>query len=396
MTPLKLGFLATHPIQYHAPLYRELAQRDGIDLTVYFCHRPTPEEQGDGFGVAFQWDLDLLSGYRHHFLGNVSTHPTIGFSGYDTPEIGEVIRREGFDWFIVQGWDKKSCWQAFRACRGTGTKLGVRSDSPLSVGRGSTGQRLKEVLKRALYPLFMGRFDLCLPYGELSSDYFRRYGAKRIVISPHFVDNHFFSRGVETWEPHKGDLRRQWGIPEDALCFLFCGKFQGKKHPLDILKALRQMLLAGPDASVTGPVHLLMVGDGELRDECRRYSLQHDLPVTYAGFLNQGEIVKGYVAADCLVLASDSGETWGLVVNEAMACGLPALVSASCGCTPDLIMEGETGYSFPCAAVDLLADCMLRLLLDRELLRDMSEGARRHIGSFTTNRAAESLLAALG
>ncbi len=396
MTPLKLAFLATHPIQYHAPLYRELARRHGIDLTVYFCHRPTPEEQGDGFGVAFQWDLDLLSGYRHHFLRNVSPHPTIGFSGYDTPEIGEVIRREKFDWFIVQGWDKKSCWQAFRACRATGTKLGVRSDSPLSVGGRTTGQRLKELMKRALYPLFMGRFDLCLPYGELSADYFRRYGAKRIVISPHFVDNQYFYRGAEAWKPHKDDLRRRWGIPDHALCFLFCGKFQGKKHPLDILKALRHLLLARSDTPVTEPVHVLMVGDGELREECQQFSRDHNLPVTFAGFLNQGEIVKGYVAADCLVLASDSGETWGLVVNEAMACGLPALVSTSCGCTPDLIMEGETGYSFPCGDVELLAGCMHRLLLDRELLRHMGEGARRHIGSFTTDRAADRLLEAMG
>jgi glycosyltransferase involved in cell wall biosynthesis len=143
-------------------------------------------------------------------------------------------------------------------------------------------------------------------------------------------------------------------------------------------------------------VHLLMVGDGELRDECRRFSLEHDLPVTYAGFLNQSEIVKGYVAADCLVLASDSGETWGLVVNEAMICGLPALLSRSCGCAPDLIIEGETGSSFPCGAVELLADCMLRLVFDRELLRQMGEGAQRHIGSFTTNRAADRLLEAMG
>ena len=388
---MKIGFLATHPIQYHAPLYRELAKCDGIDLTVYFCHRPTPEEQGDGFGVAFEWDVDLLSGYHYCFLNNVSSRPTVGFSGYDTPEIGDIIRHERFDWFIIQGWNRKACWQGFRACWRSGTKLGVRSDSPLTTGIGGPRRRLFDLLKRMFYPLIMTRFDLCLPYGQLSADYFLSYGAKRIVISPHFVDNHFFSRGVAVWNPRRMELRRRWGIPQEAFCFVFCGKFQQKKHPMDILKAFKDLY----DALNGETVHLLMVGDGELRNECERFSRVNNLPVTFAGFLNQGEIVKGYVAADCLVLASDSGETWGLVVNEAMACGLPAIVSDACGCLPDLIVEGETGYSFPCGDIRALADCMGRMVSDRDASRRMGEGARRHISSFSVEHAADRLIEAI-
>ena len=391
---LKLGFLATHPIQYHAPLYRELAKRDEIDLTVYFCHRPTPEEQGDGFGVAFEWDVDLLSGYRYQFLDNISPRPTVGFFGYDSPEIGGIINRERFDWFIVQGWNNKACRQAFRACRRSGTKLGVRSDSPLPAGLNGPRQRINDALKRVFYPLFMKRFALCLPYGQLSAEYFRRYGGKKIVISPHFVDNNFFFNGIGVWAQQRDELRGMWHIPDAAFCFVFCGKFQQIKRSLDILHALKLLIKSFETPFGGLPVHLLMVGDGEQRSACEALVSDLNLPVTFTGFLNQNEVTKAYAVSDCLILASES-ETWGLVVNEAMACGLPVIVSDACGCVPDLIVAGETGYSFPCGDVEALADRMRRMATDQEGRRRMSEGARQHISSFSVERAADTLLKAI-
>ena len=82
---------------------------------------------------------------------------------------------------------------------------------------------------------------------------------------------------------------------------------------------------------------------------------EHTLPVSFAGFLNQGEIPAAYAACDALVLPSDYGETWGLVVNEAMACGVPAVVSDAVGCGPDLVEEGQTGMIFPLGDIPALA-----------------------------------------
>jgi glycosyltransferase involved in cell wall biosynthesis len=78
--------------------------------------------------------------------------------------------------------------------------------------------------------------------------------------------------------------------------------------------------------------------------------------VQFTGFLNQAEIVAAYVAADCLVLPSDAGETWGLVVNEAMACGLTAIVSDQVGCHADLIVPGQTGWTYSLGNIDQLGD----------------------------------------
>jgi hypothetical protein len=83
---LRVGILSTHPVQYQSPLYRALAQRGDVDLTVFYAHRPTPAEQGVGFGVPFTWDLDLLEGYESVFLANRRRPSSSGeFRGYGTP-----------------------------------------------------------------------------------------------------------------------------------------------------------------------------------------------------------------------------------------------------------------------------------------------------------------------
>jgi len=113
----RIGFLVSHPIQYYAPIFRELARR--CDLTVFFAHRQDAAGQGKaGYGVAFDWDVDLLSGYESRFLKNVARVPsTQTFAGCNTPEIAEEISAGRFDAFVVPGWSLRSYWQAVRACR---------------------------------------------------------------------------------------------------------------------------------------------------------------------------------------------------------------------------------------------------------------------------------------
>jgi len=396
----RLGILATHPIQYHAPLFRELARREGVDLTVYFCHRPTPVEQGRGFGVAFEWDVDLLSGYRHVFLENRARKPAKGFFGYDNPDLAEIIAREKFDFFIVHGWVWKSCWQAFWACWNTSTRLGVRSDSQLPHEHASLVQRLKSIIKTYMYPLFVKRFDVCLPYGQRSYEYFHHFGGKNIVIAPHFVDNDWFASKAAELRRQRTALRRQWQIPEDAICFLYCGKFQPIKRPLDILYAMQSLLdkngcqtkrKDSSDTQATPAVHCLMVGDGGLRSECEQFAQTQGLPVSFAGFLNQGSIPCAYAVSDCLLLPSLS-ETWGLVVNEAMACALPVIISESCGCAPDLVINGVNGYTYPQGNIAELSKLMRMLVNDRDKLVVLGKMSVKHIESFTLVEAANKLI----
>ncbi|MCP4351393.1 MAG: glycosyltransferase family 4 protein [Desulfobacterales bacterium] len=383
---IRLGILATHPIQYHAPLFRQLASYPDIELTVYFCHRPTSEEQGQGFGIPFQWDVDLISGYPHIWLKNQSAHPSlISFRGLDTPEIINIIEQKQFDAFIVHGWNKKSCWQAFSACWRTQTPLFVRSDSQLAAQKSN----LKKLIKKLLYPLFISRFDVCLAMGKRSAEYFHYFGGKRVITAPHFVDNAWFGEKTESVRKNRKQLRSQWGIDEDEFVFLFAGKFEFKKRPLNAIEAIAQVTKSGRNAV------LLMAGDGELRDECELFARDNNLPVRFSGFLNQSKIPEAYTAADCLVLCSDARETWGLVVNEAMACGLPAIVSCETGCMPDLIIEGKTGYSYKCGDISTLSDHMLCLINDPDHVRSLSMEASRHIRNYNVQNVAEIIIQVL-
>ena len=378
----RIGVLVTHPIQYYAPLFRRLAAEPGVDLTVYYAYQPSPREQGKGFGVAFTWDVDLLSGYDSRFLANVSAAPgTSGFTGCDTPEIADVIARERFDAFLVAGWQTKSYWQAMRACWATHTPVMVRGDSQLGDGRPS----LRAWARMVTHRMFIPRFAACLAVGTRSEEYFRFYGARRIVRSPHFVDNEHFASGAATADV--GAIRQQWGVRENSMIAAFVGKLQPIKRPLDLLEAVA--------ASGRSDIHVVYVGDGELREACRATAERLAVPVTMAGFHNQKALPGAYAAMDVLVLPSES-ETWGLVVNEAMACGTPALVSTAAGCAPDLIGEGETGYSFAAGDVVSLGRQLGLLAASSDLRRNLGAAARGHIAGFTATAAAAGVLEGAG
>ncbi len=127
---MKLGILTTHPIQYQVPWFRALASLPDIDLTVFFCMFPDSKQQGEGFGVAFEWDVPLLDGYHYRVLENISPQPAVGsFKGCDTPEIDRIVRDEGFDAFIVNGWVVKSCLQLLWACNKNKVPCVVRGES---------------------------------------------------------------------------------------------------------------------------------------------------------------------------------------------------------------------------------------------------------------------------
>ena len=138
----------------------------------------------------------------------------------------------------------------------------------------------------------------------------------------------------------------------------------------------------------------LVVGDGPLRAECEALVSSGRIPVRFAGFLNQSEIAKAYIAADMLVLPSE-GETWGLVVNEAMCCGRPCIVSDQVGCGPDLVQPGQTGAVFPWGDVDALAKLMVAFAGDEKLVQEMGVRCRQLMRDCSVQTAVDGVVAAL-
>jgi glycosyltransferase involved in cell wall biosynthesis len=120
----------------------------------------------------------------------------------------------------------------------------------------------------------------------------------------------------------------------------------------------------------------------------------NNVPVRFTGFLNQTEIVRAYVASDALVMTSES-ETWGLVANEAMTCGIPCVVSSGVGCGPDLVLAGRTGSIFPMGDVNTLGAIFLDLAQDRTRLRIMGNNAKERTRQFSIESALDGLTRAI-
>ena len=385
----KIAVIATHPIQYQAPWFRALAERPEIDLDVFYCHRATPQEQATaGFSVEFDWDVSLLDGYRHRFLRNVARRPSLnGFSGLDTPEISDIVKAEHFDAVIVNGWNYKSAWQAMRACWRTKTPVMLRSDSHLHTERSLP----KKVAKLLLYRWFIPKVDACCAVGAWSRDYFLHYGARpdRVFVVPHVVDVDFFRKKAERLHSRQPALRREWQLDEAATVFLFAGKFIEKKRPMDFVRAI-----AGANKNGTR-IMGLMVGDGPLRQACEDEVKRSNAPIRFAGFLNQSKMPNAYAAADALVLPSDGGETWGLVVNEAMASGKPCLVSDRVGCGPDLVVPGETGEVFALGDIVALSALLSSHAERRIALKEMGAKAEQKASRYSLGAAVDAVVDAM-
>ena len=375
---MKLGILASHPVQYHAPLYRALAAR--CDLTVYYAHRPSAEQQGAGFGRPFEWDGDLLGGYRHFFLANRARRPNVSrFGGCHTPEIGGLIRDRAFDAFMVSGWGLRAYWQAVRACRRLNVPVLVRGDSQLHAPRPLAARAAKAVF----YPFLQRMFDGFLAVGQRNREYLLRYGVSqtRIFDAPHCVDVTGFARAAE-----RADVavtRRTFGADEAVRVILFVGKFIAEKNLPTLIEAARGWKDRQPRTEVW------LAGSGPLETELRASA--QDLPVRFLGFRNQSELPALYAAADVLVLPSVS-ETWGLVVNEAQACGTPVVVSDAAGCAPDLACQpcGRTYRASDPAALYAAVEGVLA----KGKTSEVREALRRLSLRFSPGAAADGILAA--
>ena len=377
----RLTVVMTHPAQYFAPWFRHIAANcPEIDLTVLYATQPTPEQQGVGFGQAFNWDVPLTEGYRCRVVRQPRETDNVhsdSFRGVDVPEIAEAIADSQPEVALIGGWHSITQLRALWACRRLGVPVLYRGDTNLN----STPYGWRRPVWETKTGFLLRQFAGYLAVGKRAQDYLRHFGASadRIFASPHCVDNRFFAEAAAEHKTPAGRAaaRAAFGFGADEFVVLFAGKLDAIKRPLDLIRALAEEKHFSPTKSheentkegrresslypsVSQFLHLresscgfvgkeqsalLVAGAGPLEAECRAEAERLGVRAVWAGFLNQTEIAKAFAVADCLVLPSES-ETWGLVVNEAMATGLPCVVSDRVGCASDLIVPGETGEVF--------------------------------------------------
>jgi len=205
---------------------------------------------------------------------------------------------------------------------------------------------------------------------------------ERIALGYDVVDNDYFTRGADAIRTDP-TARQRLGLPENY--FLASARFVPKKNLLGLVDAFALYRKRG------GNWNLVIVGDGLLRPELEsrvdHFGI-HEF-VHLAGFRQYDELPAYYGLASAFVLPSTI-EQWGLVVNEAMAAGLPVIVSDVCGCAPDLVVDGETGFVVPPIA-DSIAEALVKLAGDPDRALEMGRRGRERIGAWGLDRFAGGL-----
>jgi glycosyltransferase involved in cell wall biosynthesis len=386
--PTRLTICLTHPIQYFAPWFRYIAaQRAELDLTVLYASRPDAAEQGAGFGRAFTWDVDLTSGYRHEFLqpGSAGSVSSDTFFGVDAPDIGASIARTRPDLAIVPGWHSVSQVRALHACRRMGVPVVYRGDSTLE----SAPRGWRHPIWRARTRLILRRaYDAWLSVGSHSREYLDSFGvpAPMVFDSPHAVDNDFFTRGAEPLRniDARTAARARLGIEPHRFVLLLAGKLIERKRPLDVIRAAHAL---GPDALV------LVAGDGALRAACELEAARLGVQVCWHGFANQSEMPSIFAMSDCLVVPS-AFETWGLVVNEALAAGTPCVASDGVAAAADLLKaETDAGAVHRVDDFNGLVAAIERVR-HRVNTTDVTAACRAAVSNHTFERATDGIVEA--
>jgi glycosyltransferase involved in cell wall biosynthesis len=315
-------------------------------------------------------------------MTNVAKLPaTAGFFGCDTPEIAHHIRIGKFDAVLVFGWYLKSFFQAVAAAKRARIPVLVRGDSQLMM----SSSRAKALSKYLVYPPALRVFNAALYVGHRSREYFESYGypSSRLFFSPHCVDTQWFGQNGNG--EAGAALRKREGIAKDEAVVLFAGKLLPFKRPLDIVEAAGRLVDRGR------PVTVMVAGSGPLEEPMRHRAAQVGVKLVLLGFRNQTEMPACYAACDVLVLPSTGRETWGLVANEALACGRPIIVSDAVGCGPDLAADGVVGRTFPVGDYTRLAE-LIGGVLDEP---PPAAAIQRRSQAYTIDAACDGVIKAL-
>jgi len=381
--------IGSHPVQYASPHFRLYAKDPRLEILVAYCGLQGAQPHVDQeFGIEVKWDVPLLEGYPWIAVKNRSWRPGLGsFFGLFNPGMWSLIRRGKFDAVVLYtGYVNATFWIAIAAAKVSGAAVLFGTDAHVLSSRDNQGWKLS--VKKLFWPRLFRLADTVILPSSGGAALMRSLGIaeERIVVTPYCVDNDWWI--AESRRVDRDAVRRRWEVPKAAPVVLFCAKLQPWKRPQDVLHAFARANLASP--------YLVFVGDGAMRStlESEAESLGISDRVRFLGFVNQSGLPETYTASDLLVLASEY-EPFGVVVNEAMLCGCPVMVSDRVGARFDLVREGETGFVFPMGDVGALSELLRECLQSPNLLKRLSQAARDRVASWSPAQNLEALVAAL-
>src|SRR5438132_574458 len=376
--PYRILFVASHPVQYQAPLFRRMAKQSSLDLHVAYCTLRGAEAGHDPeFGANIQWEVPLLDGYSWtHVLNRGSGAES--FFGLFNPGLWKLIRKGNYDAVVSYiGYVRASFWVALAAAKLSNAAFIFGTDAVSLVPRDQRAWKSKA--KKFLWPRLFRLADQVIVPSASGVDLMRSLGLpqERVTLTPFVVDNDWWMQQSKLVD--RPAVRAGWGAAPDTLVILFSAKLQPWKRPLDLLKAFAKANL--PNAL------LLFAGAGPLLPqlESEAASLGVASRVRFLGFANQSQLPAVYTGADLLVLPSEF-EPFGLVVNEALCCGCAVAASDRCGAARDLVAPVDPRLVFPCGNIAALAKVLGDVAIDRPRLQSIGRVGLAHVQTWSPER----------
>ena len=386
----KLVILETHPVQYHAPVYQKLAKM-AVDLEVVYGSDFSVRGYKDKeFGANFAWDKDLTAGTKCRFL-----EPEAGSYGEVIGKgIGQALDEIRPQAALLCGYNHPFDRAAFQECRTRGIPILLRAETTdHAVRRGWLKSRIRDWRLRVIYR----ECAILLPIGKRSREHYRRLRVpeEKMVDSPYCVDEASFLWDESARARLRAEQRtrmgigdREEGIEGGTKWILFSGKLVWRKGPDLLVETAGRLRKEGMD------IGLVFCGSGEMEPELRMRCKELEVPAVFLGFVNQSGLSAVYHACDLFCLPSREGETWGLVINEALLHGLPVVVSETVGCAPDLVVSDECGEIFQTGKVEALA-IGIKNVIQKGLSLELRENCRKAVEPYSTGKAAEGISRAL-
>jgi glycosyltransferase involved in cell wall biosynthesis len=361
---------------YRIPLFNALARQENLDPHVIFLSETDPGlRQWQVYKQEIKIPYQVLPSFRKRF-GGYNILLNLG--------ITQALEATAPDVILCGGYSYLASWQTLRWARQRRVPVLLWSESNLQDAR--RGFAPVEFVKEQ----FLHRCTGFVVPGRSALQYLsaKKVETSRIVTAPNAVDNDLFAAGAADARRDAAVYRQKLGLPERYLVFV--GRLVHEKGVFDLLSAYAK--LTNPARERIG---LVFVGDGRARSrlEERAVSIKPGI-VKFTGFAQREPLAAYYALAQALVLPTHT-DTWGLVVNEAMACGLPVILSSAAGCAPDLVRQNWNGWLVSPGNIDVLARTMETAANDVELCARMGANAKQHISSYSPDAWAFGVSAAV-
>jgi glycosyltransferase involved in cell wall biosynthesis len=358
---------------YRIPVFNALGRGREIDLHVIFLSENDASlRQWRVYKDEIKFQYEVLPSWRQRFGGyNVLLNRGV-FSALNQ------IRP---DVVLCGGYNYLASWQSAGWAKAHRVPLLLWSESTALDRRG--GHRVVEFLKKH----FLGLCEAFVAPGKSASQYLKDLGIpdERIFISPNAVDNHLFATSAEDARRGESQVRARLSLP--LRYFLYVGRLVRAKGLFELVEAHAQL-----NDEIRAKVGLVFVGDGPDRSELiEQASRITPGTIQFPGFVQRDGLPEFYALADALIFPTHS-DTWGLVVNEAMACGLPVIATSVAGCVADLVQDGWNGFVVPPGDPSQLAAAMARLAGDSPLRVEMGARSTQRVEAYSPEAWAEGLV----